>query len=319
MTGHEEQTLITIAIACFNAHDTIERSIRSAQALDWPALEILVVDDASTDKSLALVRQLSASDNRIRVVVHNINLGTGATRTRLVQEARGEFIAFLDDDDVCRPSRLRDQISALRRAEQQSSLPFIACYGSRRIIGQTRNPRGAAIASDGEVLQGEAVALAILTGLRPSTGRMGRHGSCTLLARRGTFMAVGDFDPLFRRHQDTDWAIRLALMGGGFIGTSEIVLDQYITPSSDKNDKLVHDLALALRRKHRIFLQSRGYYRLAIARAEMNYFNSAGPKWRFRLAVLKAFLLAPTSFCRNGCALKTESGVDASMLNKATP
>ncbi|NGP18516.1 glycosyltransferase family 2 protein [Devosia aurantiaca] len=293
MNNDDEAALITIAITCFNAQDTIERSIRSAQALDWPKLELVVVDDGSTDGSLALIQQMAASDNRIRVVSHDVNLGTGATRTRQIREARGEFIAILDDDDVCRHSRLRDQVAALRRAEQQSGLPLIACYGSRHIIGKTRNPRGAAIASDGEVMHGEAVALAILTGLRPPAGRMGRYGFCTLFARRSTFVAVGDFDPLLRRHEDTDWNIRLALMGGGFIGTPEIVLDQYVTPTPDKNDKLVHDLGLALRKKHRAFLQSRGMYQLALAREKMNYFSIVGPKWRSRLAVLQAFVVAP--------------------------
>lgn len=297
--GLGNSVLVTVAIASFNAAETIDRAIRSAQALDWPSIEIVVVDDASADGSVDVVEQLRAADSRIRVIRHHKNLGTGATRTRLIREARGEFVAFLDDDDACYPSRLRVQIAALLDAEAKTGNTLVACYGSRRIIsGLSKLRSGGAIARDGNPITGEAVALAILTGEPLRQGLMGRHGSCTLLARRSTFEAVGDFDPKFRRHQDTDWAIRLALMGGAFVGTREVVIDQYITPTSDKSAELVRSLGIALRIKHKDFLSGHWAYRSAIARVHAEHYNEHGPKWLFRLAILWLFLLNPRAVWR---------------------
>ncbi|HET6348444.1 MAG TPA: glycosyltransferase family 2 protein, partial [Candidatus Krumholzibacteria bacterium] len=67
--------LITVGITCFNAEDTIERAVRSAQAQTWDNIEIVVADDASRDRSRAIVQQLASGDARIRVVHHETNSG----------------------------------------------------------------------------------------------------------------------------------------------------------------------------------------------------------------------------------------------------
>lgn len=284
---------VTVGITCFNAADTIERCIRSAQAQTWPALEILVVDDASSDGSVEIVERLAAADDRIRLIRHEANRGAGAARTTLVNAARGEFLAFLDDDDEALPERVVVQLEALT-AMEAAGLPLVACYGSRTVVTPDgRRSYSGSIGRDGQPLRGEEVAYAILTGMHLPGQRMGRHGSCTLLARLDTFRQVGPFDPQFRRHQDTDWAIRLALMGGTFIGTKDPVLLQHITPTSDKNAELVLELALALRRKYRAYLGRRRSYYAAIAKCHVEHYNVHGPKMRFWLALLALLLFRP--------------------------
>ena len=86
--------LVTIGITCFNARDTIGRAIASAQAQDWPAIEIVVVDDRSSDGSPDAVRALAECDHRIRLIVHERNGGTAVARNTVLANANGEFIAF---------------------------------------------------------------------------------------------------------------------------------------------------------------------------------------------------------------------------------
>ena len=65
--------------------------------------------------------------------------------------------------------------------------------------------------------------------------------ACSLLARRTTFAAVGGFDPALRRVQDGDLAIRLALMGGHFVGTPDVLFIQYSTSAPDKSPERIRE------------------------------------------------------------------------------
>jgi glycosyltransferase involved in cell wall biosynthesis len=87
-------------------------SVRGQTFEDW---ELILVDDGSTDKSPAIARAASAEDPRIRLVSHSggANRGMSASRNRGLAEATGEYIAFLDGDDVWLPGKLADQVAIL--------------------------------------------------------------------------------------------------------------------------------------------------------------------------------------------------------------
>ena len=100
MQGESKATpLVTIGVTSYNSEKTIERAIRSALAQRWPAIEVLVVDDASTDTSPTILKRLAAEDSRLGVLFRQQNGGVAASRNAIVQNAGGEFIAFFDDDD----------------------------------------------------------------------------------------------------------------------------------------------------------------------------------------------------------------------------
>ena len=96
---------VTIGIPIYNVEDFIERTMKSALSQTYQSIEFLVVDDGSSDKSLAIVRNLQSSHprgNHIRIVVHSENMGPSVARNRIIDEAQGEFLYFLDSDDVIR-------------------------------------------------------------------------------------------------------------------------------------------------------------------------------------------------------------------------
>ncbi|MEE2001487.1 glycosyltransferase [Alkalimonas sp. MEB108] len=106
--------LVSVIIPCFNAAQTLPTALRSLQAQSWPALEILVVDDASTDHSAAVVEQFSASDSRIRLLRQADNQGAYAARNAGLAKARGRFITTHDSDDWSHPQKIELQVQALQ-------------------------------------------------------------------------------------------------------------------------------------------------------------------------------------------------------------
>ena len=103
--------LVSILIPCFNAERWLAETIKSALAQTWPAKEIIVVDDGSTDGSLAIARRFESSGVRI---VNQQNQGAAAARNHGLRLARGEFFQFLDADDLLDPDKVARQVRLLQ-------------------------------------------------------------------------------------------------------------------------------------------------------------------------------------------------------------
>jgi succinoglycan biosynthesis protein ExoO len=97
---------VTVLIAAYNAAGFVGRAVASALAQSLAPLEVLVVDDASTDDTGPVVRQLAAADSRIRLITLQENGGPSAARNAGLDAATGEWIAVLDADDAFMPQRL---------------------------------------------------------------------------------------------------------------------------------------------------------------------------------------------------------------------
>lgn len=110
---NENQPLISVIIPVFNGSQFISQTIDSVFKQTYTNIEIIIVDDGSTDNSVSLVKSLSKD---IKIVEQN-NKGAAAARNSGVDESKGEFIAFLDSDDIWHPQKLEIQIDALRGCE----------------------------------------------------------------------------------------------------------------------------------------------------------------------------------------------------------
>jgi glycosyltransferase involved in cell wall biosynthesis len=287
-----ETPLITIGLTCYNAADTILLALRGALAQDWPATEIIVVDDCSSDDSAAIVGKALADVPRARLIRHAINRGTAAARNTILADAKGEFVAFFDDDDESLPERVSLQYETLREYEKTSGTGLIACYAS----GLRRYPNGyelrmPAIGSRAEVPKGEAVADYLLFNARRDGVFYGSGTpTCALMARLSTFRAVGGFDDSLRRAEDIDFAVRLALAGGHFIGCPQQLFLQHATVASDKTPGKNLEAELHLIEKHAGYLKRRHRYGYARDWFRIRYYHFSGQRLKF-LAALVAFLL----------------------------
>lgn len=102
--------LVSVAIPLFNGAKFIRTALESVAAQTYPSIEVIVVDDGSTDSSADIVKAFG----RDVVLVRQPNRGVAAARNEAIARARGEFIAFLDQDDWWLPRKLEDQIALCR-------------------------------------------------------------------------------------------------------------------------------------------------------------------------------------------------------------
>lgn len=105
---------VSIIMPAFNAESYIEESILSVIKQTWQNWELLIIDDCSQDHTIDIIKNYIAIDKRISLLSNTSNLGVAESRNKGVQEAHGEWIAFLDSDDLWAPDKLMHQINLIQ-------------------------------------------------------------------------------------------------------------------------------------------------------------------------------------------------------------
>ncbi|MDI1254752.1 MAG: glycosyltransferase family 2 protein [Flavobacterium sp.] len=106
--------LVSVITPAFNSEKFIAETIRSVQNQTFPDWELLIVDDCSSDKTVAIVAAFAENDPRIQLIQLQKNSGTGIARNTAVAKASGKYIAFLDADDLWKPEKLEKQIGFIK-------------------------------------------------------------------------------------------------------------------------------------------------------------------------------------------------------------
>ncbi len=111
--------LISVIIPAYNEQENLEACVVSVLAGLGSDCEILIVDDGSTDNTTAVARRLEGQNSTVRLLQHpgNVNRGVAATRNLGIDHAVGEYIAFIDADDICQPTRFDGSIGILRQRQ----------------------------------------------------------------------------------------------------------------------------------------------------------------------------------------------------------
>jgi glycosyltransferase involved in cell wall biosynthesis len=201
-------TVVSVCIPTYNRAELVEEAVRSALAQTYEPLEVLVVDDASSDATVERLRAIDAG-GKVRVVVNPRSLGQNGNRNRVIALSRGELVKFLDDDD-----RLHEDCVAklVEVAARDTAIGFVFCR--REIIG--RADRGAwppefaemhtKFAALSEVNDGWAL-LAEWVASELRGNWIGEP--TTVLARRTHLERVGGFSRNIRQVIDADLWMRL--------------------------------------------------------------------------------------------------------------
>lgn len=293
----EHIPLITIGITCFNSQDTVRRALRSAIEQNWKNLEIIIIDDASKDGSWEIIKYYSNQDNRIRAVQHKDNTGAAGSRNTIINMAKGSFVAFFDDDDESSPSRIRTQYEAICSHEREYGIQEIACYVSgKRIYSNGYELLLPAIGSQPKIPTGENVVDYLLYNKRVK-GLFYGSGTptCALMARLSTLRSVNGFDKNLRRVEDIDFAIKLALKGGHFIGCPEQLFVQYATFSQDKTPYKNLESELYLVDKYSTYLKKRNKYNYARDWFKLRFYHFNGKHFTFVMLLLLFLFCHPVS------------------------
>jgi len=192
--------LVSVIIPAYNAQRFLPKTLSSARVQTYSNIEIIVVDDGSTDATPEIAEAAARVDKRVRVI-HQRNAGVAAARNRGIAEARGDYVAPLDADDIWHPRNVALQVEALRAAGPGAALSYawfvsIDQYG--RFLGFCRSNR---LCLSREVVFGLMA------------GNFIGNGSSTVM-RRSRVEAVGGYDPSLRTRGGEgceDYALHLAL------------------------------------------------------------------------------------------------------------
>ncbi|WP_371400145.1 glycosyltransferase family 2 protein [Priestia megaterium] len=107
--------LVSIITPSYNCSSFIEETIQSVQIQSYCHWEMLIVDDKSEDNSVDIIKQNIEKDQRIKLISLTKNMGAAEARNAALKEAKGDYIAFLDSDDLWLPTKLEEQVAFMQR------------------------------------------------------------------------------------------------------------------------------------------------------------------------------------------------------------
>lgn len=116
--------LVSIITPTYNSAKYIAETIQSVQSQTYTNWEMLIVDDCSSDDTVLIVEDFIKEDSRIKIFKLDINSGSGVARNLGITKAEGDYIAFLDADDLWKPQKLKIQIEFMIKHK----LPFVFSY-----------------------------------------------------------------------------------------------------------------------------------------------------------------------------------------------
>ncbi|MDZ8052000.1 MAG: glycosyltransferase [Aulosira sp. ZfuVER01] len=183
--------LISVIIPVFNGEQTILSTIKSVLSQTFSDIEVIVINDGSKDATLDLIE--SISDLRLRIFSYS-NAGQAVSRNRGLALASGEYIAFIDADDLWTADKLESQLKALQDNPQSS-----VAYSWTNYIDEQDNflVSGTHIIENGNVYEKLLISNFIENGSNP-------------LIRRKALVEVGGFEPSMTPAEDWDLWLRLA-------------------------------------------------------------------------------------------------------------
>ncbi|MFD0979512.1 glycosyltransferase family 2 protein [Tropicimonas aquimaris] len=206
--------LFTVVIPCYNAAGTLPETLASLSAQSLTHWEAICVDDGSTDGTAALIDRIAETDPRIRRIA-NPGKGPSAARNHAALElARGDWIAFLDADDIWSTEKLARTHAACLASDHDACFSRIAFFDTE--------PAAARVFSTVP-----ATPLGI-------DDLLGENPVCTmsnLTVRRDVFAATGGFDEDMVHNEDLEWLIRLVGQGYRLGGLQDLLVWYRASPT----------------------------------------------------------------------------------------
>lgn len=111
-------SLVSVIIPTYNRAEQVVEAVNSVLQQTYTAFELIVVDDASTDSTISLLRKEFAADTRVELIFLSENKGVSFARNRGIEMAKGEWIAFLDSDDIWHKDKLQQQVAYIKENPQ---------------------------------------------------------------------------------------------------------------------------------------------------------------------------------------------------------
>jgi glycosyltransferase involved in cell wall biosynthesis len=215
--GANESPLVSVIMAAYNAAEHIGEALQSVLAQEWRPLEVVVVDDGSTDDTATIVSSFPEI-----VYVHQENQGPSAARNAAVERSSGEFVANFDSDDLLPPTRIGDQVRYLLAHPEVG-----AVFGRQEWMNAPEWMARDSVYGD-------------VDGIPLSS----------VMFRRDVFFDLGGYDTSFVHGEDMDLLVRMRERGIEYRVIPEIVLYRRYEASSLTGGRAPHEpLLRSLRAK----------------------------------------------------------------------
>lgn len=271
--------LITIAISAYNSQDTIAAAVDSALNQNYPNLELLVADDGLLDDTANIVRRKIKNISHAKLIINDKNKGFAGSLNNLIKQAKGEFFAIFDDDDISHPDRISAQYERIINYEKAYNAKWVICHTARNQKFSNDYMRyeptmGTHI--DKIAPHSDQVADRILFG-RLNADVVGSCANCSRMARTTLFRAMGGYDSAMKRGEDTDFNIRLARNGGHFVGISTPLVTQTMTMGQEKKLNREKNAEMIILNKHSDYLTEKGWKEFCFKWIDIryNYLNNS--------------------------------------------
>jgi len=183
---------VSVIIPVYNRREMLSRAVRSALDQTHPDIEIVVVDDGSTDDIRDAIGEFD--DKRIIYVRHDRNLGTPSARNTGIRNAHGEYVGFLDSDDEWFKNKVEVQLSDLAERGDRYQITYHALDVLDDV--SSKIVKRSTFRNEGDILEDALRCCCI--------------GLMQMMIRRDDIVRIGEFDERFWSHDDWDLLIRMS-------------------------------------------------------------------------------------------------------------
>ena len=281
MDNHNSSPCVSVIVPAFNSALFITDALNSVFTQQITDMEIIVIDDGSTDDT---VNELTNFSDRLQVVTQE-NAGPAAARNRGLQLAHGEFVLFLDADDLILPGKLAEQVAILRKR------PFLgAIHSGWQIIDES----GAII----QTIQPwhDAPQLDLLTWLQWKPVRLG-----ATLFRREWLNRINGFDETLRQSEDVDLMLRLVLAGCQIEWLKKPTLQYRHHAHSTVREGALQQAEAAVSVLDKFFARSDVPFNIRLKERQLRYFSLLWVAWHLHQT---GHLLEMVPYLRQAVALR---------------
>jgi glycosyltransferase involved in cell wall biosynthesis len=214
--------MVSVIIPAYNAAEFLGAAIASVQKQTFSDWELLIINDGSTDDSVAIIGEYQTIDDRIHLI-NQLNQGVSTARNLGVEKSRGQFLAFLDADDQWLPNKLYQHLKHF-----QSHPQLGVSFSQVEILNQAGEPTG-------------QVSSSRLSNLKPEYFLSENPTTTTSnwVVRREVFHQVGGFCKDMSFSEDLEWLLRVSCTDWEVAGIDE-VLTRYRTSSGGLSSNLYH-------------------------------------------------------------------------------
>ncbi|OKH14938.1 glycosyl transferase family 2 [Fischerella major NIES-592] len=228
-----QEPLVSVVIPTYNRADLIKHTLNSAIRQSYKNLEIIIIDDGSVDNTEEVVKAID--DSRIRYIRLPNNSGGSVARNTGIENARGEYIAFLDSDDLWIPEKIELQLASIQKHPNPQK---VVCH-TQIVFSFTRVSSYDQLAINTETLhivpeKGKGEVETVADYLFCHHGEL--HTSSLMMHR--SLALAARFRPGLKRHQDWDFCFRLEAQGAIFTFIKKPLVIWNADPRKDRISRM---------------------------------------------------------------------------------